>query len=60
MVNQINTFQANKLIEIAEEQDLTYWSKLFDVSAEKLKSAVRATQSLDCELIKNYLKKRNN
>ncbi|RZL38287.1 MAG: DUF3606 domain-containing protein [Pedobacter sp.] len=57
MITSTYNFQSNEMIAIAEEQDLNYWSKIFNVSAEKLKTAVRATRSLDCELIKNYLKK---
>ncbi|RZK55805.1 MAG: DUF3606 domain-containing protein [Pedobacter sp.] len=57
MVNHSYVFEANHaIIDIAEEKDLTYWTKRLDVSAEKLKSAIRATKSLDCKLIIPYLK----
>ncbi len=63
MVNQSYIFENNQaIIEIADEQDLTYWTNRLNVSAEKLKSAIRATRSMDCEMIISYLKqlKQNN
>ena len=42
-------------IAIAEETERNFWAAKLGVSTEQLKSAVRATRSLDLANIKNYL-----
>lgn len=46
-----------ELINIAEEQERNFWATRLGVSIEKLKSAVRATHSLDYQELKNYLQR---
>lgn len=48
--------QQEQLIDIAEEENRCFWASKLGVSIEKLKSAVRATHSLDYRLLKNYLR----
>jgi hypothetical protein len=48
--------QQEQLIDIAEEENRCFWASKLGVSIEKLKSAVRATHSLEYRLLKNYLR----
>ncbi|UKT65707.1 DUF3606 domain-containing protein [Pedobacter mucosus] len=51
-----NAASARKeLIEIADEQDRNYWAMRLGVSGEKLKTAVKAIQSMDFIRLKEYL-----
>jgi hypothetical protein len=44
-----------ELIQLGEEQQRNFWATSLGVSIEKLKSAVRATRSLNYHQIKDYL-----
>ncbi|RYY52842.1 MAG: DUF3606 domain-containing protein [Chitinophagaceae bacterium] len=45
----------NKIVDVAEEKSRSYWAALLGVSVERLKSAVRATRSVEYPVIKAYL-----
>ncbi|KLT66989.1 hypothetical protein AB669_03445 [Pedobacter sp. BMA] len=44
-----------EFIEIADEKDRDYWATRLGVSTEKLKSAIRAIQSMEFLQLKEYL-----
>jgi hypothetical protein len=46
----------SKLINISEDYEVEYWSKKFNVSSDKLKSAVKAVGN-SAEKVEEYLKK---
>ncbi|WP_443946900.1 DUF3606 domain-containing protein [Pedobacter sp. AW1-32] len=46
----------DELVCVSEEMDCKYWSERLGVSAEKLKSAIRATRSAALSQIVGYLK----
>ncbi|RZK77018.1 MAG: DUF3606 domain-containing protein [Pedobacter sp.] len=48
-----------ELINVAEETERNFWATRLGVSIEKLKSAIRATHSLDYQKVKNYLYRTN-
>lgn len=53
---QKNSLIARKeVVEIADEQDRNYWATRLGVSTEKLKSAIRAVQSMEFSVLKDYL-----
>lgn len=55
MENHYATFdQQEQLIDIAEEANQSFWASKLGVSIEKLKTAVRATHSLDYQQLKAY------
>ena len=47
-----------ELIDIAEEKDRNFWASRLGVTCEKLKTAVRATHSLEYQKVKSYLRKK--
>jgi len=51
----ISTTARKELIDIADEQDRNYWAARLGVSSEKLKSAVKAIQSMEFSKLKAYL-----
>jgi hypothetical protein len=56
MEYQINSMNARKeFIEIADEQDRNYWAARLGVSGEQLKSVVKAIQSMEFSILKEYL-----
>ncbi|ARS39394.1 hypothetical protein CA265_06900 [Sphingobacteriaceae bacterium GW460-11-11-14-LB5] len=56
MEYQINSMNARKeFIEIADEQDRNYWAARLGITAEKLKSVVKAIQSMEFSIVKEYL-----
>ncbi|WP_025146672.1 DUF3606 domain-containing protein [Pedobacter jeongneungensis] len=56
MEYQLNSMNARKeFIEIADEQDRNYWAARLGVTAEKLKSVVKAIQSMEFSILKEYL-----
>jgi len=56
MEYQINSINARKeFIDIADEQDRQYWATRLGVSSEKLKSVVKAIQSMEFSKLKDYL-----
>jgi len=56
MEYQKNSLIARKeVVEIADEQDRNYWATRLGVSTEKLKSAIRAVQSMEFSVLKDYL-----
>ncbi|QNN44041.1 DUF3606 domain-containing protein [Pedobacter roseus] len=56
MEYQINSMNARKeFIEIADEQDRNYWAARLGVTGEKLKSVVKAIQSMEFSILKEYL-----
>lgn len=55
MENHYATFdQQEQLIDIAEEANQSFWASKLGVSKEMLKTAIRATHSLDYEQLKAY------
>jgi hypothetical protein len=46
----------NNIVNVAEYYQVEYWARRFEISPEKLKSAVRAV-GVSAEAIANYLKK---
>ncbi|MNI38541.1 hypothetical protein D3C73_926900 [compost metagenome] len=44
-----------EFIDIADEQDRQYWATRLGVSSEKLKSVVKAIQSMEFSKLKDYL-----
>ena len=52
----ISTTARRELIDIADEQDRIYWATRLGVSSEKLKSNVRAVQSMEFSKLKDYLR----
>lgn len=46
-----------EIIDVAEETKRSYWAKKLGVTADELKSAVRATRSLEYAQLKAYLQK---
>jgi hypothetical protein len=56
MEYQINSMNARKeFIEIADEQDRDYWAARLGVTSDKLKSVVKAIQSMEFSVLKEYL-----
>jgi len=56
MEYQLNSINARKeFIDIADEQDRQYWATRLGVSSEKLKSVVKAIQSMEFSKLKDYL-----
>ncbi|KQM78086.1 hypothetical protein ASE74_15365 [Pedobacter sp. Leaf216] len=56
MEYQINSMNARKeFIEIADEQDRNYWAARLGVTGDKLKSVVKAIQSMEFSILKDYL-----
>jgi hypothetical protein len=56
MEYQVNSMNARKeFIEIADEQDRNYWAARLGVSGEQLKSVVKAIQSMEFSILKEYL-----
>ncbi|GAA4214737.1 hypothetical protein GCM10022289_48670 [Pedobacter jeongneungensis] len=56
MEYQLNSMNARKeFIEIADEQDRNYWATRLGVTGEKLKSVVKAIQSMEFSILKEYL-----
>jgi len=56
MEYQINSMNARKeFIEIADEQDRNYWAARLGVTGDKLKSVVKAIQSMEFSILKEYL-----
>ncbi|RZK21308.1 MAG: DUF3606 domain-containing protein [Pedobacter sp.] len=56
MENQnISTTARKEVIEIADEQDRNYWATRLGVSSEKLKSAIKAVQSMEFSKLKDYI-----
>ncbi|RQO77858.1 DUF3606 domain-containing protein [Pedobacter sp. KBW01] len=56
MEYQMNSINARKeFIDIADEQDRQYWATRLGVSSEKLKSVVKAIQSMEFSKLKDYL-----
>ena len=56
MKNQnIFTTARKEVVEIADEQDRNYWATRLGVSSEKLKSAVKAVQSMEFLKLKDYI-----
>lgn len=56
MEYQLNSLNARKeFIDIADEQDRDYWATRLGVSSEKLKSVVKAIQSMEFSKLKDYL-----
>ncbi|KIA95752.1 hypothetical protein OC25_04110 [Pedobacter kyungheensis] len=52
----MNSINARKeFIDIADEQDRQYWATRLGVSSEKLKSVVKAIQSMEFSKLKDYL-----
>ncbi|WP_231426826.1 MULTISPECIES: DUF3606 domain-containing protein [Pedobacter] len=51
----ISTTERKELIDIADEQDRNYWATRLGVSSERLKSAVKAVQSMEFSILKDYL-----
>lgn len=51
----ISTTARKEVVEIADEQDRNYWATRLGVSSEKLKSAVKAVQSMEFAKLKDYL-----
>ncbi|MCX2574947.1 DUF3606 domain-containing protein [Pedobacter sandarakinus] len=45
-----------ELIDIADEQDRNYWATRLGVTGEKLKSTIRAVQSMEFSKLKDYLR----
>ncbi len=45
-----------ELIDISDEQDRNYWATRLGVSSEKLKSTVKAVQSMEFSKLKDYLR----
>lgn len=44
-----------EIIDISDEQNRNYWATRLGVSGEKLKTAVRAVQSMEFARLKEYL-----
>ncbi|TCD12130.1 DUF3606 domain-containing protein [Pedobacter frigidisoli] len=56
MEQQLTSMNARKeFIEIADEQDRNYWATRLGVTSEKLKSAIKAVQSMEFSRLKEYL-----
>ncbi|QPH40404.1 DUF3606 domain-containing protein [Pedobacter endophyticus] len=56
MEHQLPSMNARKeFIEIADEQDRNYWATRLGVSGEKLKSAIKAIQSMEFTRLKEFL-----
>ncbi|MNR19191.1 hypothetical protein D3C85_1359650 [compost metagenome] len=56
MEYQMTSINARKeFIDIADEQDRQYWATRLGVSSEKLKSVVKAIQSMEFSKLKDYL-----
>lgn len=56
MEYKMNSINARKeFIDIADEQDRQYWATRLGVSSEKLKSVVKAIQSMEFSKLKDYL-----
>lgn len=56
MEYQMNSINARKeFIDIADEHDRQYWATRLGVSCEKLKSVVKAIQSMEFSKLKDYL-----
>jgi len=56
MEHQIDSMNARKeFIEIADEQDRNYWAARLGVTGDKLKSVVKAIQSMEFSILKEYL-----
>lgn len=56
MEYQVNSMNARKeFIEIADEKDRNYWAARLGVSGEHLKSVVKAIQSMEFSILKEYL-----
>ncbi len=52
----ISTKTRKELIDISDEQDRNYWATRLGVSSEKLKSTVKAVQSMEFSKLKDYLR----
>jgi len=52
----ISATARKELIDIADEQDRNYWATRLGVSGDKLKSTVRAVQSMEFSKLKDYLR----
>ncbi|MDQ7949611.1 MAG: DUF3606 domain-containing protein [Pedobacter sp.] len=56
MINQYSWISPDtELIDISDEKERSIWASRLGVSIEKLKTAVRATHSLDVEKLSIYL-----
>ncbi|WP_316807820.1 DUF3606 domain-containing protein [Pedobacter agri] len=51
----ISTTARKEVVEIADEQDRNYWATRLGVSSEKLKSAIKAVQSMEFSKLKDYI-----
>jgi len=51
----MSTAARKELIDIADEQDRNYWATRLGVSSEKLKSTVKAVQSMEFSKLKHYI-----
>lgn len=51
----ISTTARKEVVEIADEKDRNYWATRLGVSSEKLKSAVKAVQSMEFSKLKDYI-----
>ncbi|PWS30170.1 DUF3606 domain-containing protein [Pedobacter paludis] len=49
-----------EIVLISEETDRNYWTSRLGVTAETLKSAIRATKSIALDHITAYLNQQNN
>ncbi|MFD2287235.1 DUF3606 domain-containing protein [Pedobacter petrophilus] len=52
----ISTTARKELIDISDEQDRNYWATRLGVSCEKLKSTIKAVQSMEFSKLKDYLR----
>jgi len=56
MEYQISSMNARKeFIEIADEKDRDYWATRLGITGDKLKSVVKAIQSMEFSVLKEYL-----
>lgn len=52
---RMSTAARKEVIDIADEQNRNYWATRLGVSSEKLKSTVKAVQSMEFSKLKDYI-----